>query len=184
MRAGLMAVRRVASLGGARAGLVRSQAVMRPQQVVMQHRWFSEEAPSKEASPEVQKIVDQIVGLNLLQVSELVEELNTKLNLPEMPMGGMMMPAGGAVAPGAAPVEAEEAKEEVKAIVSIQLDSFDAASKIKLIKEVKNLCELGLKEAKAAVEGAPATLLSDVKRSDAEEIVKTLEGVGAKVSLV
>lgn len=138
----------------------------------------------KPCSPEVESIVGDIIKLNLLQVSELVEELNTRLNLPEMPAGGMMMPMGGAPAAAPAGAAAEEAPKEEKPIVSIQLDSFDASAKIKLIKEVKNLAGLGLKEAKAAVEGAPAVIVKDMKREEAEAVLKTLEGLGAKASLV
>jgi len=129
--------------------------------------------------------VDDIVKLNLLEVSELVQELNTRLNLPDtpagMPMGMPMMMAQNNSA--AAAVE-EEAPVEVKAIVNIQLDSFDPAAKIKLIKEVKNLTGLGLKESKAAVEGAPGTIMTDVKREEAEAIVKTLIELGGKASIV
>mmetsp|Transcript_869 Transcript_869/g.1391 ORF Transcript_869/g.1391 Transcript_869/m.1391 type:complete len:188 (+) Transcript_869:219-782(+) len=144
------------------------------------------EKPKKEISPEVSALVDEIVKLNLLQVSELVEELNTRLDLPAMPAGGMMMPMGGMPMPAAGgdAAAAEEAVEEVKPIVNIQLDSYDASAKIKIIKEVKNISGLGLKEAKAAVEGVPTTILSDVKREEAEAIVKTIEELGGKASLI
>mmetsp|Transcript_16401 Transcript_16401/g.31866 ORF Transcript_16401/g.31866 Transcript_16401/m.31866 type:complete len:183 (+) Transcript_16401:86-634(+) len=181
-------------LGGLRIGAAavrrqRQQAVRQTLQVARPAwvRCFSEEAaPAKTLSPAVSKIVDDIVALNLLEVSELVEELNTRLNLPDMPAGGMMMPMGMPMAaPAAAAAEEEEAPvEALKPIVNIQLDSFDAAGKIKIIKEVKNLANLGLKEAKAAVEGAPGVIMSDIKREEAEEIIKTLEGLGAKASMV
>jgi len=150
------------------------------------------QASQKEVSPEVARIVDDIVRLNLLQVSELVDELNSRLNLPETPAGGMMMPmmgampaAGAAGAPAADGGEAAAAEEpeELKPIVDIQLESFDASAKIKVIKEVKNLAQLGLKEAKAAVEGAPDVIMKGVKREEAEEIIKTLEGLGAKATM-
>lgn len=189
----------VAARSGARAALRSHVALARPR-VGASARWLSTEAgeaeaptaedePKAEVSAEVKAIVTDILALNLLQVGELVSELNSKLNLPDMPMGGMMpmqgmaMAAGGAPAAGGAAAE-EEPAEELKAIVSIQLDSFDAAAKIKIIKEVKNIAGLGLKEAKAAVEGAPGVIMSDVKRADAEAIVATLEGLGGKASLV
>ncbi|GBG30399.1 39S ribosomal protein L12, mitochondrial [Hondaea fermentalgiana] len=182
-------------LGSLRHGAVAAVRRQRQNVVVRQSvqaawaRGFSDaaEAP-KEVSPAVAKIVDDIVALNLLEVSELVEQLNTRLNLPDMPAGGMMMPMGAMPATGGAASAdaAEEAApvEEIKPIVNIQLDSFDASGKIKIIKEVKNLAGLGLKEAKAAVEGAPGVIMSDIKREEAEEIIKTLEGLGAKASMV
>ena len=138
-------------------------------------------------SPKVLELAEQISLLNLVEVAELVTQLKTTLNLPDtpamgMPMGMPMAMAGGA-APAADAAEEEPVVEE-KAIVNIQLDSFDDSSKIKVIKEVKALSGLGLKEAKALVESLPAAVLSDVKREDAASIVETLEGVGAKVSLV
>ena len=98
-----------------------------------------------------------------------------------MGMGGMTMVAG---APAAGAAEEEEKPAELKPVVSLQLDSFDPAKKIKLIKEVKEISGLGLKESKAAVEGVPGIIIKEIKRAEAEEIVKKLEALGAKASLV
>lgn len=158
-------------------------------------RWFSAEATAETGeeegkvacSPKVVELAEQISMLNLVEVAELVTQLKTTLNLPDTPAMGMPMGMPMAMAAGAAPA-AEAAEEapaaEEKAIVNIQLDGFDDSSKIKVIKEVKAISGLGLKEAKALVESLPAAVLSDVKREDAASIVETLEGVGAKVSLV
>mmetsp|Transcript_6069 Transcript_6069/g.7651 ORF Transcript_6069/g.7651 Transcript_6069/m.7651 type:complete len:100 (+) Transcript_6069:3-302(+) len=99
-----------------------------------------------------------------------------------MPMGMPMAAPAVAGAGGEAAAEAEV--EEAKPIVSIQLDGFDEKSKIKVIKEVKAVSGLGLKEAKALVEGAPKVLVENMKREEAEKLVETLEAVGAKVSLI
>mmetsp|Transcript_15085 Transcript_15085/g.17076 ORF Transcript_15085/g.17076 Transcript_15085/m.17076 type:complete len:199 (-) Transcript_15085:256-852(-) len=144
----------------------------------------------KEVSPQVRKIVDDITSLNLRDVAELVETLKKELNLPDTPVGGgfaMPMPMQGMPAAGGAAAEeggADEAEDEAKPIVSIQLDGFDDKSKIKVIKEIKAVSGLGLKEAKALVEGAPKVVVEEMKREEAEKIVETLEAAGAKVSLI
>lgn len=87
----------------------------------------------------------------------------------------------GGGAGGAAPA-AEEVKEE-KTAFDVKLASFDAKSKIKVIKEVRAITGLGLKEAKELVEGAPSTLKKDVKKEEADELVEKLKAVGAVVEL-
>lgn len=86
---------------------------------------------------------------------------------------------GGGAAPAAA---AEEPKEE-KTQFDVKLASFDAKSKIKIIKEVRAITGLGLKEAKELVEGAPSVLKKDVKKDEADEIINKLKEVGAVVEL-
>ncbi|CAK9439587.1 mitochondrial 54S ribosomal protein bL12m [Lodderomyces beijingensis] len=136
-----------------------------------------------EVSPKIAQIVEQISTLTLLETSTLVTELKTKLNISDiaMPVAG----AGAGPAASAAPVEEEEAKEPVeeKTIFSIKLESFDAKSKPKIIKEVKGLLGLSLVESKKFVESAPKVLKENVTKDDAEKIKATLEGLGAKVSL-
>jgi large subunit ribosomal protein L7/L12 len=85
-------------------------------------------------------------------------------------------PAAGGAAPAAAP--AEEQTE-----FAVKLEGFDAAQKIKVIKEVRAATELGLKEAKDLVEGAPAVLKKGLKKEDAEAIKEKIEKVGGKVVL-
>jgi large subunit ribosomal protein L7/L12 len=109
-------------------------------------------------TPRVHKLADEIVELTLLEVNDLVEILTERLNLPAptgLPMGGMMgnmMPGVGGMPPspnvdGAAPAEVKEEKTEF----DLKLESFDKASKIKVIKEIRAVTELGLKEAKELV---------------------------------
>ncbi|SCU98863.1 LAFA_0G20560g1_1 [Lachancea sp. 'fantastica'] len=133
--------------------------------------------------PKIAKIVEDISKLTLLETSSLISELKTQLNIPDI-----AMPVAGAVpAGGAAPAAAEEAKEEEvkeeKTIFSIKLESFDAKSKPKVIKEVKNLLGLSLVEAKKFVEAAPKVLKENVAKEDADKIKAALEGLGAKVAL-
>eukprot|EP00924_Labyrinthula_sp_SR-Ha-C_P011673 augustus_masked-scaffold_17-processed-gene-5.45-mRNA-1 protein AED:0.09 eAED:0.09 QI:0/-1/0/1/-1/1/1/0/196 len=135
----------------------------------------------KEPTEKVAKLVDEITLLNLVEVSQLVDELKSRLNLPD---AVFQQPVAAVAAPIQAEAAEEEAKEEEKPIVNIQLDSFDAATKIKVIKEVKTASGLGLKEAKTLVEEAPKVVLENVKREEAIEIQKKLEEVGAKISLI
>ena len=98
-------------------------------------------------------------------------------------MGG----GGGQQAAPAAEAAAEEAApepEKEKTHFDLELTSFDASSKIKVIKEVRGLLGLGLKEAKEMVESAPKFISKELPKEDAEELVKKLEAVGAKCKLV
>ena len=106
------------------------------------------------------------------------------------PFMGAMGGGGGGAAPAAEakPAEAEEAKEEVPAAekthFDIELSAFDAKAKIKVIKEVRGLFGLGLKEAKDMVEGAPVWLKKEVKKEEAEELVAKLTALGATMRMV
>lgn len=145
-------------------------------------RFNSTAAEKAVVDPKIGAIVDQISTLTLLETSALITELKDRLNIPDIsfPAAG----AGQAAAPAAAPAE-EEVKEEVeeKSIFSIKLESFDAKSKPKIIKEVKGLLGLSLVESKKFVEAAPKVLKDNVAKEDADKIKATLEGLGAKVTL-
>lgn len=130
--------------------------------------------------PKISTIVDQISTLTLLEISALVTELKERLNISDI-----SFPSGGAQAAApAAPVE-EEVKEvvEEKTIFSVKLESFEAKSKPKIIKEVKSMLGLSLVESKKFVESAPKVLKENVAKEDADKIKALLEGLGAKVSL-
>ena len=107
-----------------------------------------------------------------------------------MGMMGGGMPAGGATAGGqqqAAAAVKEEPKVEVKAEKThfdIELTKFDAASKIKVIKEVRAILGLGLKEAKELVESAPQWIGKEVAKAEADKMVATLTAAGAECKLV
>lgn len=141
-------------------------------------------APAAAVDPKISTIVDQISKLTLLETASLISELKTQLNIPDI-----AFPAAGA-APAAAPAgqaaaeeEAEKPKEEEQSIFSIKLESFDAKSKAKIIKEVKGLLGLSLVDSKKFVEAAPKILKENVAKEDAEKIKSTLETLGAKVTL-
>ena len=105
------------------------------------------------------------------------------------PMMGMLGGGGGAPAAQAAPAEAkaaEKPKEEEKKEKShydIELSKFDAAKKIALIKEVRGILGLGLKEAKDLVDGAPKAVKEGVNKADADAVLKKLVEAGAKAEI-
>ena len=97
---------------------------------------------------------------------------------------GSMGGGGGGGAGGDAGAEAEVEEVTEKTHFDIELTSFEKKSKIKVIKEVRSLLGLGLRQAKEMVESAPCWMQKEVKKEDAEGIVKKLEGLGAQCKLV
>lgn len=94
--------------------------------------------------------------------------------------GGRRVKGGG----GPAAEAAQAPVEEKKSTVDLKLAGFDAKAKIKVIKEVRAIAGLGLKEAKELVESAPKVIQKDIKPEDAEELKKKLEEVGATIEIV
>ena len=121
---------------------------------------------------DLQKIVDDLSGLTVLEASELAKLLEEKW--------GVSAAAAVAVAagPAAAAAPAAEEKTEFTVVLAAVGDK-----KIEVIKEVRALTGLGLKEAKDLVEGAPKPVKEGVNKAEAEEIKKKLEAAGAKVEL-
>lgn len=140
----------------------------------------------------IKDLAEQIVALNMAEVSELVDLLKVKLKITDLPMGVPMMMAQGApsgsastaAAAGAqsASTEKKEEKKE-KTEFSLKLDSFNAADKLKVIKEIRAITGLGLKESKDLVEGAPKVVKEGVSKEDAEKFKKQIEDAGGKVSI-
>eukprot|EP00884_Botryococcus_braunii_P002534 jgi/Botrbrau1/12281/Bobra.0323s0021.1 len=136
----------------------------------------------------VRRIADEIVSLNLLEIADLTEILQQRLRTPMMgmPMG---MPAGYGAPyppqpPGGAPPPAEEAPKVVeKTEFAVKLESFDAASKIKVIKEVREATKLALKEAKELVEKSPVVVKEGLSKEEAENLQKKIEAAGGKALL-
>ena len=105
-------------------------------------------------------------------------------------MQGQAAPAGGAAQPAAAAAAGGEAKAEAaveakaaQTAFSVRLDGFNAADKIKVIKEVRTATGLGLKESKELVEGAPKTIKKDLNKADCDALVAKLKEAGAKVTV-
>ncbi len=115
-------------------------------------------------------IISAIEKMTVLELSGLVKELETKFGV------SAAAPMAFAAAPGAA--AAVEEKTEFTVVLTAAGDK-----KIEVIKEVRVITGLGLKEAKDLVEGAPKTLKDGIAKKDAEEMKKKLEAVGAKVEI-
>lgn len=125
----------------------------------------------------------------MMEVKLLTDCFSEKFNIqnPFNNPGGMAMMFGGGLGGGnAAPAAAagEQKKEkpkEEKTSFKVVLKSFPAASKIKVIKEVRTILGLGLRESKTLVESAPATLKDNLNKQEAEEMVKKIKEAGADI---
>ena len=121
---------------------------------------------------------DKIAALTIVKAVELKEYLKEKYKI-EPAAGGVMIAPGGGGGGGAAAAEKPAEKTEFTAVLA----SFDAAKKINVIKVVREITGLGLKEAKDLVEGAPKPVKEGVSKDDAAKFKKQLEDVGAKVTV-
>mmetsp|Transcript_193 Transcript_193/g.281 ORF Transcript_193/g.281 Transcript_193/m.281 type:complete len:192 (-) Transcript_193:141-716(-) len=133
------------------------------------------------SSPKIEDLYNRMTALENTQINVVGEILREKL--------GLIIPdniqAAGGGAGGGGGAEAEEAPQvEEKTAFDLKLMGFDAKAKIKVIKEVRAIAELGLKEAKALVEGAPKVIKKEMKKEQAEELKKKLEDLGATIELV
>ena len=108
----------------------------------------------------------------------------SRLNIPDIPMGGFGG-GGGAAAPAAAPVEEDEPapKQEEKTLFNLKLKSIDAATKPKIIKEIKSMLGLSLVDSKKFVESAPKMMKESVPKEEGEKIQKTMKELGAEVEM-
>jgi len=127
---------------------------------------------------DLQKLVDDLSALTILEASELKKMLEERWGVTAA-SGGMMMMAGAM--PGAAAPVAEEPKEEQTEFNVILKEV--GPNKINVIKVVRQLTNLGLKEAKDLVEGAPSTVLEGVSKEKAAEAKKLLEDEKAAVEI-
>lgn len=143
---------------------------------------------SREQIQKVDSIFHKILWLDTMETALLTASINFKLGKTLTPKQNAaierqldMLASGnaeGASAEESAPVE------EAPALFSVQLSGFDDKAKIKVIKEVRAISGLGLKEAKEFVESAPTILQKDLSAEKAEELKARLEAVGAKIDLV
>ncbi|CAN5749935.1 50S ribosomal protein L7/L12 [soil metagenome] len=124
-----------------------------------------------------QQVVDYIKGISVLELSQLVKALETELGVSAaaaMPMG---MPMGGGAGAGGGAAAAEEQTEFTATLTEV------GSAKINVIKVVREVTSLGLKEAKDLVEGAPKAIKEGIPKDEAEAIKKKFEDVGAKVEI-
>ena len=131
---------------------------------------------SAEMTPEIKELGDKIAKLTIIQAVTLKEYLKSEYKIEPAAGGGMMMAAPAAAA-------APEAKVEQTEFAVILEAGFDTTKKIGIIKVVRELTGLGLKEAKDLVEGAPKAVKESVDKATAEKIKKSLEDGGAKATI-
>lgn len=132
-------------------------------------------------SEKTDQILEQLKSLSLLEASELVKQIEEAFGVDaSAPAGGgmMMMAAPGMAAPGA-----EAPAEEEKTEFDVILTEFPADKKIAVLKVVRSITDLGLKEAKDLVESVPKAIKEATTKEDAESIKKQLEESGAKVEI-
>jgi len=124
---------------------------------------------------DLQAIEDQIVGLSLLEAAELVKKLESRLGVSAAAAAPVMVAGGAGAAAGAAP--AEEKTEFTVVLKEV------GGNKINVIKAVREVTSLGLKEAKDLVDGAPKTVKEGVSKEEAETIKKKFADAGATVEI-
>ena len=125
---------------------------------------------------DLQQLEDSIVGLSLLDAAQLVKKLEERLGVSAAAAAPVVMAGGGAGA-GAAAAPAEEKTEFAVVLTAV------GANKINVIKAVREVTSLGLKEAKDLVDGAPKTVKEGVSKDEAESIKKKFSDAGATVEV-
>lgn len=139
--------------------------------------------PTEHRSPPTERVwrlVDEISGLTLAEAAQLGTILMEKLG--KKPVVGIMRP-GAVLSATKAPTAVKEEKKPEKTVFELKLESYDAASKIKVIKEVRSYTDLGLKEAKDLVEKTPAIFKKGVSKEEGDQIIEKMKAIGAKVSM-
>ncbi|NUN63851.1 50S ribosomal protein L7/L12 [Pseudanabaena biceps] len=127
-------------------------------------------------SAKIDTIIEELKSLSLLEASELVKAIEETFGVSAAaPVGGMMMAAPGAAA------AVEEVEE--KTAFDLILDEVPADKKISVLKIVREITGLGLKDAKELVESAPKTVKEGMAKADAEAAKKQIEEAGGKVSI-
>lgn len=133
-------------------------------------------------SAKTDQILEELKSLSLLEASELVKQIEEAFGVDASASGGggmMMMPGMMPGAPAGGDAEPEEEKTEFDVV----LEEVPSDKKIAILKVVRALTGLGLKEAKEIVESAPKAIKEGVSKDDAEDAKKQLEEAGAKVAL-
>ncbi|TPX67923.1 hypothetical protein SpCBS45565_g03471 [Spizellomyces sp. 'palustris'] len=181
-----------ADFGGATASVARSLFILLPKCLrttctpilPAAVRTFASTPSTRQeqVDPKITKIVDQIATLTLLETAGLVSSLKARLNIQDIAMPVAVPASAGNAAAAAAPVAEEKPAEKTE--FKVKLEKFDAASKAKIIKEIKGMIPgANLVEAKKFVESVPKVIRENVNKEDAEKMKKTLEALGATVIL-
>jgi len=142
------------------------------------HYHTSTPTPSSQ-SPKVEEIFQKIIQLDTVEVHLLTELVNEKVGVKPLSNAERM-----AMASGGADALDEVEEVSVKTTFELNLTGFDAKSKIKVIKEIRAITGLGLKEAKALVDNAPKMVKDGIKMEEAEELKAKLEKIGGIVEIL
>ncbi len=126
---------------------------------------------------DLQQLEESIVGLSLLEAAELVKKLESRLGVSAAAAAPVMVAGGGGAAAGAGAAPAEEKTEFTVVLKEV------GANKINVIKAVREVTSLGLKEAKELVDGAPKNVKEGVSKEEAETIKKKFAEAGATVEV-
>ncbi|SPF41800.1 50S ribosomal subunit protein L7/L12 [Candidatus Sulfotelmatobacter kueseliae] len=126
---------------------------------------------------DLQQLEESIVGLSLLEAAELVKKLESRLGVSAAAAAPVMVAGGGGAAAAAGAAPAEEKTEFTVVLKEV------GANKINVIKAVREVTSLGLKEAKELVDGAPKTVKEGVSKDEAETIKKKFTEAGATVEV-
>ncbi len=130
---------------------------------------------------DMEKLIDEISNMTVLELSELVKALEDKFGVSASAAPAMAMP--GMMPVAAADAAEEEAEAEEQTEFDVQLKDF-GAKKIPVIKEVRAITGLGLKEAKEKVESAPVVIQEGIAKEEAEKTKEQLEALGAEVEII
>jgi large subunit ribosomal protein L7/L12 len=146
--------------------------------------------PVPVASEKVHKLAEEILCLNLIEGKALSDLIKERLGIPkDQQMAAPMMHTPVPMAPVSQPVsdapkEEEAAKETAKAFFDIKLEKIDEANKVKIIKEIRAVTPLSLKEVKDMVEKLPSFIKKKSPKDEAETLKTVIEGLGGVVKLV
>ncbi len=130
---------------------------------------------------DLEKLIDEISNMTVLELSELVKALEDKFGVSASAAPAIAMPGMMPAAPAADGEEAAEAEEQTE--FDVQLKDF-GSKKIPVIKEVRAITGLGLKEAKEKVESAPVVIQEGIAKEEAEKTKEQLEALGAEVEII
>lgn len=135
-----------------------------------------EQMKTTEGKDKLQTIIQSIEGLTVLELAQLVKALEEKFGVSAQ--AAVAMPVAGGAAGAAAGAAPAEEKTSFQVVLTNSGDK-----KIQVIKEIRAITNLGLKEAKDLVEGAPKTIKDNASKEEAEKIKATIEAAGAKVEI-
>lgn len=127
----------------------------------------------------VNKIYERMMWLDVVELNMLNKEIQQRLGMNVTFADGPSRASGASAGEGGE----EGAAAEAKTSFDVKLLGFDAKAKIKVIKEVRSVAGLGLKEAKELVESAPKTIMKDLKEDEANELKAKLEELGAEIEV-